>query len=217
VRCDDPPLRWCATRAQLSHRHIDGEHHMPEAQKLDHFSNLAALVLDQNYAETAGVKKLLRTVPVRRPNSQDFVRTHPELRLSPAALVELKEDRELYLVAPLMVAELTGEFFTAALHLTINSQGTVSLWPVRLPGPDGKHLEWHRSAGEAAELAKTKWLRIKPNMNLGAYEMFEAENENIPEPVWPEQPFEEILRVAFRDRFIDNPEHPVVKRLRGEL
>jgi hypothetical protein len=51
-------------------------------------SNLAALVLDQNYAETVGVKKLLKTVPVRNPNNHDFVRTNPELRLSPAALTQ---------------------------------------------------------------------------------------------------------------------------------
>ena len=51
---------------------------------------------------------------------------------------------------------------------------------VRLPGPDGKHLEWHRSAAEAAEAAETRWIRIKANMALGAYEIFEALSENIP-------------------------------------
>jgi hypothetical protein len=35
--------------------------------------------LDQNYAERVGVKKLLTTVPVRKPNRQDFVRVHPVL------------------------------------------------------------------------------------------------------------------------------------------
>ena len=30
------------------------------------------------------------------------------------------------------------------------------------------------------------------------------------------EPFEEIVRVAFRDRFIDYRDHPVLKRLRGE-
>ena len=35
----------------------------------------AALRLDQSYADTVGVKKLLTTVPVRKPNRQDFVRS----------------------------------------------------------------------------------------------------------------------------------------------
>jgi len=54
-------------------------------------------------------------------------------------------------------------------------------------------------------------------MNLGAYEMYVAENEKIPDPTWPELSFDEIIRIAFRDRLIDSPEHPVIKRLRGGL
>jgi hypothetical protein len=44
------------------------------------------------------VQKLLKTVPVRKPNKQDFVRINPDpaYRLSPAAIIELKEDREVY-------------------------------------------------------------------------------------------------------------------------
>jgi hypothetical protein len=38
----------------------------------------AALRLDQSFAEMVGVKKLLTTVPVRKPNRQDFVRVHPD-------------------------------------------------------------------------------------------------------------------------------------------
>jgi hypothetical protein len=182
----------------------------------DPFTNLESLRLDQSYGENLGVKKLLRTVPVRKPGPQDFVRTHPQHRLTPAALIELKDDREIYFVAPSMVSELVGEFFVATLYLTINRQNTMTLWPVRMPGPDGKHLEWHRSAAEAAEAAQRRWVKIRANMGLGAYEIFEAINDNLPEPVWPEESFEQIIRVAFRDRFIDSAEHPVVKRLRGE-
>ena len=68
----------------------------------------ASLRLDQNFADTVGVKKLLTTVPVRKPNRQDFVRVHPDpaYRLTPAAIIELKEDREVYLVMPGMASEL---------------------------------------------------------------------------------------------------------------
>jgi hypothetical protein len=37
----------------------------------------ANLRLSQSFVETAGVKKLLSVVPVRKPSPQDFVRTHP--------------------------------------------------------------------------------------------------------------------------------------------
>jgi hypothetical protein len=51
-------------------------------------------------------------------------------------------------------------------------------------------------------------------MSLGAYEIFSAASV-IQDPTWPELPFNELLRIAFRDRIISSPDHPVVKRLRG--
>jgi hypothetical protein len=178
----------------------------------------AALRLDQSFADTVGVKKHLMTVPVRKPNRQDFVRVHPEpeYRLTPAAIIEVKEDREVYLVTPNMAQDLPGEFAAATLFTAINRQGVLHLWPVKLPGPDGKHNEWHRSAAEAAELAMKRWLRLTANMSLGAYEVFEATGD-LPEPEWPDLPFPEILKIAFRDRIVDRADHPLVQRLRGQV
>ena len=61
----------------------------------------ASLRLDQSFAETVGVKKLLTTVPVRKPNRQEFVRVHPNphQRLTPVAIIQLKEDREVFSVS----------------------------------------------------------------------------------------------------------------------
>jgi hypothetical protein len=176
----------------------------------------AAFRLSQAFADTGGVKKLLRTVPVRKPNKQDFSRVHPdaEYRLTPAAIIEVKEDRETYLVTPEMAAELPGEFVMATLFTAINRQGVLHVWPVKLPGPDGKHNEWHRSAAEAAELAQSSWVRITANIALGAYELYHAVGQ-LPEPVWPDVTFTEILKTAFRDRIVNMPDHPLVQRLRG--
>jgi hypothetical protein len=51
-------------------------------------------------------------------------------------------------------------------------------------------------------------------MSLGAYEIFEAAS-TIPDPEWSELPFQELLRVGFRDHLVDCLNHAVVKRLRG--
>jgi hypothetical protein len=176
----------------------------------------AALRLDQSFVETAGVKKLLTTVPVRRPNRQDFFRVNPDpsYRLSPAGIVELKEDRETYLVTPNMAKELDGEFSAATLFTAITRQKVLFIWAVKLPGSDGKSNPWHQSAAEAAELAMRMWIRIGSNMHVGAYEIFKAERE-LAEPEWPGIQFPEILKIAFRDRIVDTPDHPLVKRLKG--
>jgi hypothetical protein len=176
------------------------------------------LRLDQSFADTVGVKKLLTTVPVRKPNRQEFVRVHPDpaFRLTPAAIIEVREDREVYLVTPNMAQSLPGEFSTVTLYLAINRQGVVFLLPAKLPGPEGKHNAWNRSLAEAAERAITTWVRVTSSMSLGAYEIFEASG-TLPEPIWPDVSFEEILKIAFSERIVDRPGHPLVQRLQGVM
>jgi hypothetical protein len=177
-----------------------------------------ALRLNQTFAEKAGVKKLRTTVPVRRPNPQDFFRVCPDLsyRLSPAGIIELKEERETYLVAPTMAKELQGEYAAATLFTAITRQDVLFIWPVKLPGPDGKSNPWHQSAAKAVECATSCWIRMKSNMYLGAYETFEATG-NYPDPDWSMlPPFQELLEIAFRGRIIGTPDHEVVRRLQGK-
>jgi hypothetical protein len=177
----------------------------------------ARLRLSQNFGAAVGVRKLLTTVPVRKPAREWFVRTHHDgaYRLTTAVL-ESKEDREVYLVDPGLWPSLASEttFSPRLLVLTVNRQGTTFLWPVRLPGPDGKIDDWNRSAAEAAEMARDEWVRVSANMSLGAYDIAVASHQA--EPVWPVEPMREILRVAFRGKFIDSWDHPVLRRLRGE-
>jgi hypothetical protein len=171
--------------------------------------------LDQSFLASAGVKKLLTTIPVRKPNKQDFIRTHPdEAYRLPVAIIELQEERETYLLCPPVARQLPGEFVMALLVTAVNRQGVLFLWPIKLPGADGKQSEWHRSAGEAAERAQKRWIRVTANLSLGAYETIEAA-ATIPDPEWPTTTFRELLEIAFRDRVITDSTHPVVKRLFG--
>jgi hypothetical protein len=179
--------------------------------------DLDRLRLPQDFAANLGVKKALLTVPVRKPNRQDFFRVHPgeDWRLE-TVILELKEERETYLVDRDLWGELPGELILKILYTVINRQGVLMLWPISLPGEDGRLNEWHRSALEAAGMAQKQWVRIAANMALGAYEVFQAAAD-IPEPEWPDTTLQEILRVAFKDRFIRSSDHPVVRRLRGEI
>jgi len=179
--------------------------------------NLENLRLSQNFGELVGVKKLLTTVPVRKPGKQDFFRVRPGVDWSvDTAVLELKEDRgETYLVAPALWPELPGELVPKRLFTTINRQGVVAIWPVRLPGEDGRQDNWSRSALEAADLGQRNWIRLVANMSLGGYEIFRATRDDLPEPIWPDLTFQEILKIAFQDRLIQTLDHAVILRLKG--
>jgi hypothetical protein len=180
--------------------------------------DLDALRLSQDFASAVGAKKLITTIPVRKPSREWYIRTHPDAayRLQTAVL-ELKEDREVYLVASHLWPSLASEttFSPRMLITSINRQDVLFLWPIRLPRADGRIDDWSRSALDAAEEAESRWVRVTANMSLGAYDISVASGQ-VAEPSWPELSLQEIIKVAFRDKMIDEWSHPVLRRLRGE-
>ena len=100
--------------------------------------DLERLKLTQNFAASIGVKKALTMVPVRKPNRQEFIRVRSEEEYQySTGVLELKEERETYLVDPDLWSELPGEIVPKILLTTINKQGVLTIWPIRLPGEDG--------------------------------------------------------------------------------
>jgi len=162
----------------------------------------------------------LRTVPVRKgPDKTAFVRVHPsDAYALPTLLLELEGDRDgSYLVAPALRPALAAEPACAPwqLYTALDRQGNPFLWKVRLPGADGKSNAWWDSAHEAVRLARHSWVRVAADLALGAYAVWQATGE-LGEPEWPHHSFRELLAIAFKGKLIDSPDHPVLRRLRGE-
>ena len=129
-------------------------------------------------------------------------------------MIDLKDDREDYLVVPELYPELAGEVVHKTVFTAINRQGVTFLWPVRIPAPDDRKSDWPRSEREAAELAMRDWIRVKANISLGAYEVSVAESIAA-EPEWEKLTYQELIQIGFRDRLITSLDHAVVRRLRG--
>ena len=177
------------------------------------------LKLSQDFASSLGVKKELLTIPVKKPSKEWWVRVHPdeEMRLQ-TGVIELKEDREMFIVDPNLWPVLSTEStFSPRLFVTaVNRQGVLFLWPIRLPGADGKIDDWSRSSLEAADIAQSQWVRVAANMSLGAYEVFTSEGA-LSDPEFPDKSLRDLLSVAFKDKLIDDLNHTVLKKLRGEV
>jgi hypothetical protein len=176
---------------------------------------VAALRIKPDFVESAAGKKLLTTVPVRKPHKHEYFRVREGAHFKDTfALIQIGDDREFYLVTPTLAGELIGEYAAYVVYTALNRLGTIFLWPVRLPDADGRQYEWWKSCHEAAAQGIKLWIRITSNRNLGAYEITVAPNQT-PIPEWQEHSFSDLLRIAFKDHLIDSVEHPVVKQLRG--
>jgi hypothetical protein len=168
-----------------------------------------------NY-EAVNVRQEIGTLRVQKPPKQEHVRVHPsEDYRAEAPLLELKEEREHYLVHPAMQAELEEEIIPVRLYLAIGRSGVPFLWPIRLAGPDGKRNPWHESAEHIAQRGMERWVRLVAKPGAGMYVPLIG-SATLPEPDWPELPsMRDLLRLAFGDRLIDTTDHPVVRKLRG--
>jgi len=179
--------------------------------------NLEALKLNVGFGDGLPEKKKLTTVLVCKPPKQTYIRVHPDSEWElKTAVLELKADGETYLVAKHLWEELQNEITPKIILSAITRQNTFFLWPIRLPKEDGWLDSWNRSAIECAKLAQIKWVRIQSDKDAQSYSPFVAENQdNLPDPEWPDIGFDALLKLAFKDFYIDSMDHLVIKKLRG--
>jgi hypothetical protein len=185
--------------------------------------NVEELRFDLSHLENNTIAAPL-AIPVGKPSEFEWFRTHPEPAWRPTFLcLEFEPpgtaNRELHIVHPHMAHVFAAT--SAApykLYVLMNRVGGLRICPVKLPGPDGKQNEWHRTRQLALEKGLPQWVRMHSNRPAGRYEWQPAPT-HFPDPIWPDLAVGELLQIAFGDlgRIITDADHPVVKVLRGEL
>jgi hypothetical protein len=187
----------------------------------DPFDDLDRLRVPQDYDTRAGGKKRL-TITVGRPGNQTYFRIKRDWQFTTTFIEVQGERRTLYMVMPgvldgvLEEAKLTC--VTMTLRLYVDRDGRIGLWPLRLSDSDSGDNSYARSAHAAAELAISCWIRVKADQDKRSYEVFGAVNQvAYGEPEWPQLSQSEILRMAFKDRLIDRPDHLIVQKLLGAI
>jgi hypothetical protein len=182
--------------------------------------DLEALRLDPAYEKAAGVRKVVTTVPVRKPHDQEWIRVHPD----PAyrgnfSCIRMKDEGEYFLVTPQIARDFEAEITPVTLYTCMNTSGVPILWPIRLTSPDGRQSTWAASAHEAAQVGMKQRIRIKANMSLGGYEFYLSDSPTELDPIWPTETLSELVQLGFVKvgRFVSSPEHPIIKLLRGRV
>lgn len=179
--------------------------------------DLESVRLNQDFDAVVGAQPVIATVPIRPPHSQEWFRVHSakEWQLQ-TAILQLKEDREYFLISPSLHLQLWNEIKPVVLYTAISRQGDLFLWPIRLPRSDGKSDKWMESDLAAAREAQQYWTRRYWVAESKSHKILKAINLT-DAPNWPAEPdFAGLVKIAFKDRYISQYDHPVLKRLRGE-
>jgi hypothetical protein len=186
--------------------------------KLDPFDP-ASLRLQPNLTTAGTVKKALVNLRVGKPDTSWWVRVHSqESYRVQTAVIEVRGESKVGADAYVVPAHLQGDLATdpcfrpCILALAVSRQGDLFLWRVNLPRDGERSNGWSQSALEAMDRATHGWVRVAANMRAGAYDVWEATGQ-MPEPTWPDLSFAKLLEVAFKDRYIDTLDHPILRQL----
>ena len=96
-------------------------------------------------------------------------------------------------------------------------QAVPFIWPIRLPGPDGKIDDWNRVCPLRRRRYGSEPLGFALRLTCTpAVTTFTRPPPSRPEPDWPDMAFNALLRIAFKGKVIDTLDHPMLRRLRGE-
>ena len=173
--------------------------------------------LPQDFTRAVVAKPTITEIPVGKPNNQEYVRVNssPEFRMD-AAIIEF--EGKTHLVTPEAAnGELRDHVKPATLFAAINTQGSVFLWKVGVP-KDGRPNSWLDSARELANKSMKEAIQVRSNSAEHA-KRYEGYTPKVtpPEPIWPDMSFKDMLKLAFGDRVISDTDHPVARRLLGDV
>jgi hypothetical protein len=161
-------------------------------------------------------KTVLINVTVDRPANNTYFQAHSKHQLD-ATILREGDTRTYYFVVPVMRAhpKLMPRLRRVTLALICTWPGNVPIiWPVPIVSDGQREFKAWKSSRVALDLSHTQWVQIVWNEEAGDYDVETAENID-QKPVWPEKTFEELLKLAFDGKIIDNENHPYVRRLRG--
>ena len=131
-----------------------------------------ALRLPPAFEQNAGIRKVISTIPVRKPHSQEWIRVHPGEDFSGNfGVIILKDDNEFYLLHPNLVGAYENEMTRVRIFTCMSMNKIFVLVGGEVAGSGHKNADrWNNSAIEAAEAAMKRKVRVQSNKGLGAYE-----------------------------------------------
>ncbi len=167
-----------------------------------------------------GVTTEYTVIPIRNPKPDEFFRCVSDEDYSmDAHILSLKTENEWYLIDPDILSEiqLESQLRVMTLYVCVTMNSTPFVTCITQPDEMGKINSWHESGHRTMEEAKQCWVRRQADKANGAYVITKAMNAKLPDPKWPTMTLSEIIDRAFDKFYINDIQHPVLQRLRGEM
>ncbi len=178
--------------------------------------DLKELALSQDFPSMAPTTANAAAPSIRKPSPQWWVAFSKNLKHRQVfPLLEMKDDREYFVVAPQLRDALVEEWHPILLVLFQTRQGAFFLCPIRMPDQNGKLDTWNTSGHNILHTYAEQWIRRQSDMQAGGYRVVIPISPYEP-PMWPENT-DKLFEDALKGRVIDSLDHPTIKKLRGGI
>ena len=177
--------------------------------------DLSSLRLSSEVTEGIQSTRIVTSVSFASPGSKGFFRSRGTA-LGPFAILTDPDSKDVFVLPEKTIVEAMGQHRLAYVFAAITRLND-PFFVVRKVSQDGRENPWSTSLEIAIQESRCKWVRATANMSAQRYDVFIAKGD-LPEPEWPEgKSNEDLLRMAVGDRIIRTSDHPVLKKLRGEV
>ena len=190
---------------------------VPPKKTTDPFDPLN-LGISTDFAAAINARASTKAFELRKPNDQEFVRTstRQDHHLVVGAIADKQDMSRIYVVSGALLADVKVRYPKAVrgveLVVTQSLAAAPILWPVPLAEDRGG--KWNSSQRAACDQAKSRWTNLVSGR--GQYDCQSVDNPR--EVDWDALPtFREILEQAVSERLIDSMDHPLLRKLRGEI
>jgi hypothetical protein len=160
------------------------------------------------------------TIPTGRPRDSFFwIDPRPEMQQT-VALFRYRPEGELrpdeFILAPPIADQLGTRAIAAVIRVLIVRPAILRLWAIALPD-EGRRLDnWTESVWEAIPALESGWGRLDVNESRSGYDLIQPLAQ-WPAPEFRSEPLAGLIGRAYKGKFIDDLDHPVMKAYFGTV
>ena len=155
-------------------------------------------------------------LPARKPKKGEWFRVHPDYHQQ-GGILELDGERKVFWVAKKIQSQVAhdGCFTFRLCVLCVNLEGVPFIWPVKTDvEAGGTGNKWVRIPFEAMTKGREKWTRLYWSDEKREHIVLTSDLLDVPK--FPDKPFSELLKLAFKGAVISTPDHPAILNLKGK-
>lgn len=155
-------------------------------------------------------------LPARKPKKDEWFRVHPEYQQQ-GGILEIDSEKKVFWVTTKIQPQVMHDpCFTFRLCvLCVTRQGVPFIWPVKTDvEAGGSGDKFVRIPFAAMTYGREKWTRLYWSQEKREHQI--ETSDLLDEPKFPDKPFPELLKLAFKGSVISTADHPAILNLKGK-